>query len=77
MNIKLESTCRFPLKAAGAFALEKMSLSHKAVVVECSAGTADLAKEIEKKADEMLNKGYQLITMSMVGTTRAILVFKL
>lgn len=54
-----------------------MSLSHKAVVVECSAGTEDLAKEIEKKADEMLNKGYQLITMSMVGTTQAILVFKL
>lgn len=54
-----------------------MSLSHKAVVVECSAGTANLAKEIEKKADEMLNKGYQLITMSMVGTTQAILVFKL
>lgn len=58
-----------------------MSLFHKAVVVECSSGTEDLAKElakeIEKKAEEMLKKGYQLITMSMVGTTQAILVFKL
>ena len=47
-----------------------MSLFHKAVVVECSSGTEDLA-------EEMLKKGYQLITMSMVGTTQAILVFKL
>lgn len=54
-----------------------MSLFHKAVVVECSSGTEDLAKEIEKKTEEMLKKGSQLITMSMVGTTQAILVFKL
>ena len=54
-----------------------MTLFHKAVVVECSTGTEDLAKEIEKKAEEMLKKGYQLITMSMVGTTPSILVFKL
>ena len=54
-----------------------MSLFHNAVVVECSSDTEDLAKEIEKKAEEMLKKGYQLITMSMVGTTQAILVFKL
>ena len=42
-----------------------MRLFHKAVVDECSSGTEDLAI------------GYQLITMSMVGTTQAILVFKL
>lgn len=33
-----------------------MSLFHKAVVVECSSGTEDLAKEIEKKTEEMLKK---------------------
>lgn len=54
-----------------------MSLFHKAVVVECSSGTEDLAKEIEKKPKRCSKKGYQLITMSMVGTTQAILVFKL
>ena len=54
-----------------------MSLFHKAVVVECSSGTEDLAKEIEKKAEEMLKKGYQLITMSTVRTTQASLLIQL
>lgn len=51
---------------------------YKSVVVECSTGVEDLAKAIEKKAEEMLNrKGYELLTMSMVGTDKAILVFKI
>ena len=51
---------------------------YKSVVIECSTGTEDLAKAIEKKAEEMLNKGaYKLVTMSTVGTDKAILVFKI
>ena len=30
---------------------------YKSVVVECSTGTEDLAKAIEKKAEEMMKKG--------------------
>ena len=52
------------------------NLVYKSVVVECSTGVEDLAKAIEKKSEEMLNKGYKLVTMSMVGTNKAILVFK-
>ena len=37
----------------------------------------ELAKAIEKKAEKMLNKGYNLVTVSMVGTDKAILVFKI
>ena len=53
------------------------NLVYKSVVVECSTGVEDLAKAIEKKSEEMLNKGYKLVTMSMVGTDKAILVFKI
>ena len=52
-------------------------LVYKSIVVECSTGVEDLAKAIEKKSEEMLNKGYKLVTMSMVGTDKAILVFKI
>ena len=30
---------------------------YKSVVVECSTGTEDLAKAIEKKEEEMMKKG--------------------
>lgn len=53
------------------------NLVYKSIVVECSTGVEDLAKAIEKKSEEMLNKGYKLVTMSMVGTNKAILVFKI
>ena len=53
------------------------NLIYKSVVVECSAGVEDLAKAIVNQAEEMLNKGYQLVTMSAVGADKAILVFKL
>ena len=53
------------------------NLVYKSVVVECSTGVVDLAKAIENKWEEMLNKGYKLVTMSMVGTDKAILVFKI
>ena len=53
------------------------NLVYKSVVVECSTVVEDLAKAIQKKSEEMLNKGYKLVTMSMVGTDKAILVFKI
>lgn len=49
---------------------------YKSVVVECSTGVEDMAKAIADKAEEMLNKSYKLVTMSMVGEEKAILVFK-
>ena len=53
------------------------NLVYKSVVVECSAGVEDLAKAIEKQAEEMVNKGYKLVTMSAVGADKAIMVFKI
>ena len=50
------------------------NLVYKSVVVECSTGVEDLAKAIEKKSEEMLNKGYKLVTMSMVGTDKIIAI---
>lgn len=51
---------------------------YKSVVIECPTGAEDMAKAIEKKSEEMLNQGaYTLVSMSMVGTDKAILVFKL
>ena len=38
--------------------------------------TIDMAQKIEEKANEMLQNGYNLITMSITGTAKAILVFK-
>ena len=54
-----------------------INLVYKSVVVECSAGVEDLARAIEKQAEEMLNNGYKLVTMATVGTDKAILVFKI
>ena len=53
------------------------NLVYKSVVVECSTGEEDLAKAIEKKSEAMLNQGSKIVTMSMVGTDKAILVFKI
>ena len=54
-----------------------LNLVYKSIVVECSIGVEYLAKAIEKKSEEMLGKGYQLVTMSMVKEDKAILVFKI
>ena len=35
-----------------------------------------MAQKVEEKANEMLQEGYELITMSITGTAKAILVFK-
>lgn len=33
-------------------------------------------EKIEEKSNEMLSKGYELITMAITGSAKAILVFK-
>ena len=49
---------------------------YKTVVIEYSPKADDMAKKIEEKANEMLQNGYELVTMSITGTAKAILVFK-
>ena len=49
---------------------------YKTVVIEYSPKADDMAKKIEEKANEMQKNGYELITMSITGTAKAILVFK-
>ena len=49
---------------------------YKAVVIEYSPKADDMAQKIEEKANKMLQDGYELVTMSITGTAKAILVFK-
>ncbi len=49
---------------------------YKTVVIEYSPKTNDMAQKVEEKANEMSLQGYELITMSITGTAKAILVFK-
>ena len=49
---------------------------YKTVVISYSPKADDMAQKIEEKANEMLEKGYNLITMSTTGSAKAILVFK-
>lgn len=47
---------------------------YKTVVTEYLPKTADMA--IENIANEMLKDGYELVTVSVTGSAKAILVFK-
>ena len=49
---------------------------YKTVVIEYSPKTDDMAQKVEEKANEMLEKEYELVTMSITGAAKAILVFK-
>mgnify|MGYP005792316863 FL=1 len=49
---------------------------YKTIVIEYSPKADDMAKKVEEKANEMQKNGYELITMSITGTAKAILVFK-
>ena len=49
---------------------------YKTVVIDYSPKADDMAQKIEEKANEMLQESYELITMSITGTAKAILVFK-
>lgn len=49
---------------------------YKTVVIDYSPKTDNMAQKVEEKANEMLENGYELVTMSITGTAKAILVFK-
>lgn len=49
---------------------------YKAVVIEYSPKADNMAKKIEEKANEMLQTGYELVTMSETTTVKAILIFR-
>lgn len=49
---------------------------YKTVVVEYSPKAENMAKKIEETANDMSKDGYELITMSITGSAKAILVFK-
>lgn len=49
---------------------------YKTVVIEYSPKTDNMAKKIEEKANEMLKEGYELVTMTITNSAKAILVFK-
>lgn len=49
---------------------------YKAVVIDYSPKADNMAQKVEDKANEMLNDGYELVTMSITNTAKAILVFR-
>lgn len=49
---------------------------YKTVVIEYCPKADDMANKIEEKANEMLETGYELVTLSITGSAKAILVFK-
>lgn len=49
---------------------------YKTVVIEYSPKADDMAKKIEEKANEILQEGFELVTLSITGSAKAILVFK-
>lgn len=49
---------------------------YKTVVIDYSPKADDMAKKIEGAANEMLNEGYELVTLSITGSAKAIIVFK-
>ena len=72
-NKKLIADCSYAKIVLDRVGGEKM---YKTVVIDYSAKADDMAQKIEEKANEMLQEGYELITMSITGTAKAILVFK-
>ena len=44
---------------------------YKTVVIEYSPKADDMAQKVEEKSNEMLQDGYELITMSITGTAKA------
>lgn len=49
---------------------------YKTVVIEYSPKADNMAEKIEMKANEMSEEGYELVTLSITGSAKAILVFK-
>lgn len=51
-------------------------MSYKTVVLDHASKTKDMASAVEHKANEMAEKRFELITMSITHSGKAILVFK-
>ena len=49
---------------------------YKTVVIDYSPKADNMAQKVDEKANEMLENGYELVTMSITGTAKAILIFK-
>ena len=49
---------------------------YKTVVIGYTPVADSMSEKIEEKSNEMLGKGYELITMAITGGAKAILVFK-
>lgn len=49
---------------------------YKSVVVDYAPKADVMATQIEEKANEMEKKGYELVTVSITGSAKAILVFR-
>lgn len=49
---------------------------YKTVVIAYYPKAETMAKKIEEKSNEMVEDGYELITMSITTSAKAILVFK-
>ncbi len=51
-------------------------MSYKSVVVDYSPKAKKMAAAVEAKANEMEQLGYELVTMAVTGSAKAILIFK-
>ena len=51
-------------------------MSYKTVVLDHASKTKDMASAVEHKVNEMAEKGFELITMSITHSGKANLVFK-
>ena len=55
---------------------ERWQKMYKTVVIDYSPKADNMAQKVEEKANEMLENGYELVTMSITATPKPILVFK-
>ncbi len=51
-------------------------MKYQTVVIEYSPKADTMAERIEEKANEMAEQGFELVTMSVTGSAKAILVFR-
>lgn len=55
---------------------EGMCMIYKTVVIEDALKTKKMAVAIEQRANEMAQQGWKLVTFSVTGSGKAILVFR-
>ncbi len=49
---------------------------YKTVVIEYSPRAEDMAKRIEERANELYKEGFLLVTVTVTGSARAVMVLK-